>query len=182
MDPLALCADYSTFRFIIRGSLCGSGWVRRFCFPALANVLAEVAEEYEEGYWRAFPPEDYNWDLLRRGYTFAAFVDLFSTVDLSNGGRVLSFLGFLSFILRYWPSDSVVPAADRLDFICIPAWTKMQLWSQSLRFMEELESAMAARREGMGSDPAPAPAEEPTQPVRLRAITRSTQTDLDHQD
>ncbi|APC26054.1 E1B small T-antigen [Bat mastadenovirus G] len=180
MDLFSMCADYSSFRYILRGSLCGSSWVRKWCFPALADAITGIADDYEDGYWRAFPPDDINWNLLRRGYTFAAFTDLFSSVDLGNAGRFMSFLGFLNFILRNWPSDSVVLSADRLDLICVPAWTKIMLWSQTMRQMEELQLLeMAAAQAAAAARGARAEETSETTPLLQSTSTQTEQLETD---
>lgn len=150
MDLFAYCNSYSSFKLIIYGSTYSPGLVRRWCFPALADVVGTVVERFEGRYWAIVSPSSSHWQLLERGCTFASFVQLFSGADLSHPGRVLSFLGFVSFLLRNWPSNSVVPLSDRLDLICVPAWTKMQLWNQAARFYEDPPEAEA--EEGVGNE------------------------------
>ncbi|QDF59494.1 E1A putative 20.8KDa protein [African pygmy hedgehog adenovirus 1] len=147
MDILQLCSSYSQFRGIIRGTTYRAGWVRRWCFHPLTDIVANLAEDFDTRYWLALPLGHPYWELLKRGYTFAGNPDLFGGVDLSTRGRALAFLGFLTFILRNWPPDSVVPSEARIDLVCVPAWTKIQMWTQTLKLLEEMQIARAMPEE-----------------------------------
>lgn len=130
MEVLNYCRNYYEFRRMIKGTTYSLGWVRRWLFSPLSDVVCMVADKNELAYWRALPPSHFYWDMLKRGHAFFGKEDLFACVDLSTGGRVLASLGFLAFVLRHWPRDSVVPFEQRLDLICAPAWTRMQMWIQ----------------------------------------------------
>ncbi|AEM06263.1 E1B 19K [Bat adenovirus 2] len=139
MDLLRACSTYSAFKYMMKGSTYNSGWVRRWCFPGLSEVVGTLAETHSYRFWNMMPRRHLYWDLVRRGYCTSFFEIMFRKADLSNRGRVLAYLAFVSFLLRNWPQDSVVPEADRLDLICIPAWTRMQSWQQTVTLMQEIE-------------------------------------------
>ncbi|BCG66226.1 E1B 19K [Canine mastadenovirus A] len=142
MDPLKICENYLTFRAIIRGSTLSPGFFRRWCFPALADVVGNIVVQEEGRFWQILPENHAFWGLLRRGFTVASFTEIITAAQLENRGRQLAFLAFISFLLRNWPSDSVVPEADRLDLVCAPAWSRMQIWSQTARLINDLQDSV----------------------------------------
>lgn len=142
MDILRLCQNYSTFKHTIKGSTFGAGFIRRWCFPALSEVLGCLAETHSYRFWYALPRDNTYWELVRRGYTVSLHQELFANVDLSNRGRVLSFLAFVTFLLKHWPADSCIPEGDRLDLICVPAWTRLKMWQQTEHIMQQLEEEL----------------------------------------
>nr|QRV11647.1 E1B 19K [Bat mastadenovirus] len=139
MDILSLCNNYSTFKNIVRGSTYGPGLVRRWCFPALSDIVGTIAEENAYRFWGVMPSSHIYWDFVKRGYCTSFFQTMFHMADLSNRGRLLAFLAFVCFLLKNWPKGSVVPEADRLDLICVPAWSRLQLWQQTMTIMQQLE-------------------------------------------
>lgn len=137
MDLLKFFNSYHSFRNIMKGSTHAPGWVRRWCFHPLADIVGTVAETHEDRFRSAMPDNAVFWDMLRKGYTFIAFTDALAGADLSNRGRALAVLGFASFLLRNWPQDSDVPLTERLDLLCVPLWSKIQIWQQTMKKFQE---------------------------------------------
>ncbi|APD29203.1 E1B 19K [Canine adenovirus 1] len=148
MDPLKICENYLTFRSIIKGSTFSPGVFRRWRFHALADVVGNIVEREEGRFWEIVPETHTLWALFRGGFTVAPFTEILTSLQLENRGRQLAFLAFLSFLLRNWPSDSVVSEDARLDLVCAPAWSRIQIWSQAARLINDLPESVF---EGQGS-------------------------------
>ncbi|BBE29300.1 small T-antigen [Bat mastadenovirus] len=137
MDPLSACNSYDSFRHMIRGSLLPPGWIRRWCLSSLSDIVGTISVSSEARFTYSLPDDHLFWSLFKKGFTIGCCNELFEPVDLSNRGRVLAFFAFVSFLLRKWPADSVVPQGERLDLICVPAWSRMQLWKQATAVLEK---------------------------------------------
>lgn len=146
MEIISYFRTYLEFRHCMRGTSYNVGWVRRWCFPPMSDVVHELVDERLVEYSEMLPPESRFWEMLQRGLTFAALPNLAASLDFTTRGRAVASLGMVAFVLRHWPDPSPHSFEERLDLLCAPVWMRMQTLAQ-------MEGMLAGA-------PAPRPAEE----------------------